>query len=598
MPASRHPSLRELIMPYRWGHLLSAIVLLCGAVLVYPHHTAAEPSAAPSSQPSPQARMHWIAKDSAPASVRRFVDSIPERKAAYIASINANIGALKSQIDSLKQQRGAASKTQVVWRDVGGGEREADGNAYAGEQHQSMILSDQIEQKWKEVHQQEAKLVEASDPLWLPPLESSGQSSEIDEEPLPANYVDYLVKMPGGVDSAPADSSDASAAPLDPNCLMLIDPAWTIAGTAPMQTLRTGVKGTGMQLKVIGNGMRIDADDADHLTLSAQRRSRGLGELVTAPVAKFSLQNSTLNVQWLSRDGDPAAVKALQYALLQTTDSSGAVVTSLRFSPLINIALDCSRNGTIKLPLAPVAINLMTWTANGVPDGWELNKNATTSPINAIGIALKADRASVSISYDTSKDNIVLTRTDELQQQYDTVRDQLASLSRAQQGSGNPYGGGNSGTDATRIASLRAELNTLQRQLQSNGQRWRALSSCTLSIVLPNGLELARFRLLANNDGAVNGGEVQPALAPLDPTRDYPVSVIARYPDDQRRAYFLAHAKFERIQQRPGAPAVAPPDVPGGAFNRRDLGPGAIGSEVLAANYDPRFFATGHRAGA
>jgi hypothetical protein len=599
MPAS-HLQIQEM-KPIRdcCRQPLLVAILLLGMAFVHPHGTAAQPTTTPSSQASSPGPMHWIAKDGAPASVRRFVDSIPSRRDAYVASIQSNIASLKSQIGELKDQRDAAAKQgKVVWRTYSNGESESSSEGSPEAARQIRLLTDSIEQKWKEVHQEEERIVQASDPLWLPPLESSGQPSEIDDEPLPANYVDYLVKVPGGVDSAPAASPDASAAPSDPNCLTFAEPVWAVAGTAPMQALRKGVKGTGLQLKVIGDGMRSDSDDAAHLTLSAQRRSRGLGELITAPVAKFSLQNESLNVQWLSRDGEPGAVKALQYALLQTTDASGAVVTSLRFSPRTDATLDCSRDGTTKLPLEPPVIKLMNWTADGIPNGWELDKPATTNPVTTSGIALKTDNASVRVSYDATTGKVVLARSDDLQQRYDTVRAQLAAISRQGQGSGNIYGRENSGTDATRVASLRTELNTLQRQLYTNGQRWRALSSSTLSIVLPNGLELARFRLVANNGDAVNGGEVQPALAPLDPTRDYPVSVITRYPDDKRRAYFLAHARFKESQQRPGAPAVAPTDVPSGAFNRRDLAPGAIGSEVLAANYDPRFFATGHQAGA
>ena len=72
----------------------------------------------------------------------------------------------------------------------------------------------------------------------------------------------------------------------------------------------------------------------------------------------------------------------------------------------------------------------------------------------------------------------------------------------------------------------------------------------------------------------VTGPEtIEPVLPPLDPTRDYPMNVLAQYPDDQRRDYFRARARLQQIQGRPaGEPSI----------NKNDSRPGDVGSETYA----------------
>lgn len=532
--------------------------------------TRAFASTMPSSQPSTKTPLRWIAKDGAPMRVQHFLDSIPECRDAYIRSIQSNIAELKSQIEKMKQEKSAAAATHVPVNTTYQGGTETDTNAEAALHNQGVALTEEIERKWKEVHADEAQIAAASDPLWLPPPDMPVESRELPYEPLPANLMDYLVKVPIGASAPPAPQGGPPTSPDDPNCLTLADPAWTVAGTAPIQVLRMGIKGTALQLKVVGDGIRTDSEDAAHLTLKSQRRSLGLGEPIIAPVAKFSLEKGKLNVQWLRQDGEPGAIKALQYGLLETTDSSGAVVGTFRFSSRVDATLDCGRDGITKLALTPAVINAMNWTADGIPAGWALDKVPATAPAIFKGIALKADNASLRISYDSMTGSVVLTRTDQLQQRFDAVRQQLMKAEQAQRSPGGGIGG--NANNSASIASLQTEMLTLQRELSANRQHWRALSSCAVSIVLPNGLDVARFNLTDSNAGGA-----QPGLPPLDPTREYPVSILSQYPDDQRLAYFRGHARFRQGQEQPGGqPADLPP------LNQNNSNPGTTGSETYA----------------
>jgi hypothetical protein len=433
-------------------------------------------SATATSQPLPQSPMHWVAREGAPVSVRHFLDSVQEQRDAYISSILSDIGSLKSQIDQLKQQRGAASKTQVAWRNVGGGESEADGNAYAAEEHQGMLISAHIEQKWKEIHGEEAKIDEASNPLWLPPPGAEGNASDAGAEPLPANYMDYLVQGPVGAGPV-SPGVPKPAAPVrngESNCLTLDSPSATTTGAAQVQVLAQGVPGTGLTLRFVGDSYKCDSDDVTHLTIKSQRRSLALGELKMTPIARLWLDGGNLNLQWLHRDAEPGATKALGFAILETEDAGGAAVSTWRFTPRMDAALNVGHSGQTKLSLDPAIYKAMSWKVDAIPPVWTLQKPDTTALASGgyITFTLVAKGASLHISYDAANASVVIDRRDDLQQQYDSLRQKQT------QGD---------------TVEVEEELQTVRGQLDADHQLWRTLSACIATIVLPNGLDVARF---------------------------------------------------------------------------------------------------------
>ena len=71
------------------------------------------------------------------------------------------------------------------------------------------------------------------------------------------------------------------------------------------------------------------------------------------------------------------------------------------------------------------------------------------------------------------------------------------------------------------------------------------------------------------------------AVAPLDPSQNYPNSVLSQYSAEERLAYWQAKAKLKASQPRPGGrSAPAAPQLPPGA--RNNSSPDAIGSEIFA----------------
>ena len=494
---------------------LTLLILLVGQVC---------PAVPPSSHgdwPGPLQPMHWIATDPAPASVRAFVDSVPSRKDDYIRSTASKVTELKSQIDELKQQRGAASKTKVVFRDVGGGASEADGNAYAKEEHQSMIISSEIEQKWKEVHQQEANIKAAqSDPLWLPPTVDWSSSDELEYGPLPSNYKDYLIKVPAGSDqpltftTTGPTVSDASSSPTGgPDCLKLEEPQWQSDGSAKPQLLRDKLTGTSLQLKPFDVALVVDAVDQTHIVLKAERRNAGLGDLSIAPVGKLDLDGGKLSFQWTSHGGVATVIAALNTAVLLTTDGRGTTIERYRFVPRIDATLNCAGGDVIKIALPRAAAKSLSWQVDGLPSGWTIAPVPTTAPsslsaasstVFPSSITLAADKASLTIAYDPNSSTIQSIQKDDLQQQCDSLQAKLVPVQNA---TGLRY------RPTDQQAVTRAQLASLREPLAADHEHWQALSACTISAILPNSLDVARLRLNTNKSG--DGGD--PTNDPITP---------------------------------------------------------------------------------
>jgi hypothetical protein len=235
------------------------------------------------------------------------------------------------------------------------------------------------------------------------------------------------------------------------------------------------------------------------------------------------IQSGSLMVQWIDKEISTAAIEKLKYTALEITDSDGHKVKGFCFlkPTTTSLPLDDGATTNVLVPHSIAAVCKLTIATT--PSGWDLSTTDDST------VVLRHDPAIVRLEYDRKFSSVSIACTGinsvdpvhqlaALQTQLTTAQRQLEETKRqydASPAQGTTVDGGPFGTryyasardglgtemqqEQEHIDKLQGWIDKAQKGLGTNSAVGPApLEGVVASIVLPNGVEVARIALGSN----------------------------------------------------------------------------------------------------